>query len=187
MLEKDSNPDNELVALLSEDNTLAFTMLYNRYWETLFAIAYNRLKDIQAAEDIVHDVFMSLWHNRHSVTPDSLKSYLAAAAKYMVFAQIRKKIYARRYQEEKALIPVPDMHPELSIHYRRILTLVQEEINSLPEKCKLIFKCSREQGMSAKEIAAQLRISPKTVDNQINKALRLLKFKMKDFLYQLLF
>ncbi|MBN9384173.1 MAG: RNA polymerase sigma-70 factor [Chitinophagaceae bacterium] len=178
-------PDNELVVLLSKDDTRAFTLLYNRYWKILFSIAYNRLKDIQTAEDIVHDAFMSLWHNRHTLSPDALNPYLATAVKYMVFAQVRKKAHAREYEKEQGFAPVPDIHIEDSVHYRRILNIIEEELNSLPEKCRLIFKYSREQGMSSKEIAARFQISPKTVDNQINKALRRLKVKIKDLLWSL--
>src|SRR5262245_31392992 len=93
--------DSELVVLLSKDDPRAFTLLYDRYWKILFSIAYNRLKDIQVAEDIVHDVFMSLWHNRNTISPDALNPYLATAVKYMVLAQVRKKAYARKYEKLK--------------------------------------------------------------------------------------
>lgn len=175
--------DSELVVLLSKDNPRAFTLLYDRYWKMLFSIAYNRLKDIQVAEDIVHDVFMSLWHNRNTISPDALNPYLATAVKYMVLAQVRKKTYARQYEKLKGPASVTDIYIEDSIHYRRILNIIEEELNSLPEKCRLIFKCSREEGMSSKEIAERFQISPKTVDNQINKALRRLKHKIQDLLW----
>ena len=56
-----------LLDLLAESDEVAFTELYNRFWKKLFAIAYNRLNEVQAAEDIVHDVFASLWANREKI------------------------------------------------------------------------------------------------------------------------
>ncbi len=179
--------DEELLASLSNDNERAFTILYERYWEMLFALAYNRLKEVQTAEDTVHDVFMSLWHNRHTLQPEVLKNYLAAAVKYTVLARIKKENLARRYQTETSCTPLSQVTPESAAHYRLILKLMRQEVNNLPEKCQLIFKYSREQGMSSKEIAGLLHLSSKTVDNQLHKALHLLKLKLKRIVYLLFF
>jgi len=179
MREENVYSDNELLALVCADNRRAFDILYERYWEMLFGIAYNRLRDVRSSEDIVHDIFLSLWHNKDHVRIDSLKSYLAASAKYMVLAHIKRNSYVRRYQNEATLLPQGEPSAENSIHYRRILAIVQEEVNRLPEKCRVIFKCSRDLGLSSKEIANRLHISPKTVDNQINKALHHLREKVK--------
>lgn len=182
-----SYSNEELMHLISLDNEEAFTELYNRFWESLFAIAYNRLKDLQAAEDIVHDIFTSIWNNRHNIKAVCLKSYLASAVKYMVLAQLKKKQYARKYSIEAGAATIDETDMERSIHYRSILNMVNEEVNLLPEKCKLIFKYSRQNGMSTKEIAVKLHISPKTVDNQLNKALHHLRLKMKHMLTNFLF
>ena len=91
MKEYQSYNNNELLDLLSKSDEFAFSEIYDRFWQKLFAIAYNRLKEIQTAEDIVHDVLVSLWANRERVTIESLENYLATAAKYMVMAKIKKK------------------------------------------------------------------------------------------------
>lgn len=75
-----------------------------------------------------------------------------------------------------------DQPVENKLHFKRILELIDTEVEKLPAKCKLIFKCSREQGMPAKEIARELHISQKTVENQLNKALRQLKLVTRSFL-----
>lgn len=179
MSEGNAYSDDELLALICSGNRRAFDMLYERYWELLFGIAYNRLRDVESSEDIVHDIFLSLWHNKEHVRIDSLKSYLAASVKYMVLAHIKRNSYLRRYQNEAILLPPREPSAENAIHYRRILDMVQEEVNRLPEKCRVIFRCSRDLGMSSKEIANKLHLSPKTVDNQINKALHHLREKVK--------
>ena len=175
--------DNELLLeLLSKDDELAFTELYSRYWKKLFAVAYNRLKEVQSAEDIVHDVFASLWANRSKSKVDSLENYLATATKYMVFAKIKKIQKQRQYIQEPELANVIDLPVETSLHYKRILEIIKIEVENLPEKCRMIFKYSRDDGMPVKMIAQKLDISPKTVENQLNKALKHLKQATQPFL-----
>lgn len=165
-----------------------FNDLYKRYWEKLFIVANKHLKDTVAAEDVVHDVFLSLWNNRKKVEIGQFENYLVTAVKYQVLTQIRKKAYARKYTRDTAMDNPPELVPEISdaVHNRKILELVYKEIDQLPEKCRLIFQYSREEGMTAKEIAQTLNISKKTVDNQIHKALERLKFRLKHMLFSFL-
>lgn len=174
--------NNELLDLLSKDDQSAFTELYNRYWKKIFSIAYNRLKEIQSAEDIVQDVFTSLWANRQKAEIESLENYLATATKYMVLAKIKNTQKARTYSNDTHQTKVIEFPIETSLHYKRILEIINTEVEKLPEKCKLVFKYSRNDGMSAKLIAKKLDISPKTVENQLNKALRQLKHATHSFL-----
>ena len=174
-----------LLELLSRGDEFAFTEIYDRFSKKLFAIAYKRLKEVQEAEDIVHDVFASLWANRNKVEVKSLENYLATATKYTVFARIKKKERERLYNESSQCSPVFELNIETSLHYKYILEAVENEVERLPEKCKLIFKYSRNNKLPVKEIAEKLSISPKTVENQLNKALKQLKLIAKTFLISL--
>ncbi len=175
--------DNKLlVDLLSKGDEFAFTELYNRFWQKLFAIAYNRLKEVQTAEDIVHDVFASLWVNKEKIEIESLENYLATAAKYIVLAKIKKKERERVYFNTSHQAPVVELPADALLHHKRILEIVKKEVEKLPEKCRLIFKYSRNDGMPVRQIAKELGISPKTVENQLNRALRQLKLAAKTFL-----
>lgn len=165
----------ELLHLISGNDEAAFSELYNRFWKKMFAVAYNRLKDVQDAEDIVHDVFARLWTNRHKLEIEEVENYLATAVKYGVLSKIKKRARERVYLNTKNNLTVVETYAETALHYRQILELVKTEIEKLPEKCRLIFKYSRDEGMPVKQIASKLSISPKTVENQINKALRQLK------------
>ena len=173
--------NKQLVQSIKQADELAFTEIYNRYWQKLFAIAYNRLKEVQAAEDIVHDVFVSLWANREKSEIESLENYLATSTKYMVLAKIKKKERERIYNNSLHPTPVIDFPVETSLHYKRILEIVKIEIESLPKKCKLIFKSSRDEGKPVQQIAKELSLSPKTVENQLNKALKHLKAVTRSF------
>lgn len=175
--------DNKLLLdLLTKSDELAFTEIYNRFWQKLFAIAYNRLKEIQTAEDIVHDVFASLWANREKNEIELLENYLATATKYMVLDKIKKKERERIYNASNQA-PVIEFTIETSLHYKRILEIVKKEVDKLPEKCRLIFKYSRNEGMPVKQIAKELHLSPKTVENQLNKAIKQLKLVTRAFLH----
>ena len=175
----ESYSDSELLHLLAADDEKAFAELYNRNWKIVFAIAYSRLKDPGMSEDILHDVFASLWANRYKSEIRSLSNYLASATKYLVFASIRKKTQEERYY---ALSPLThDVNVEDDYLYKQLYEFASKEIESLPERCRLIFRC-REKGMSNSEIAMHLKISIKTVENQINKAFHHLRFAMRKIL-----
>lgn len=179
--------NNMLVDLLAKDDEEAFTEIYNRFWQKLFAIAYNRLAETETAEDVVHDVFAGLWSNRNKIEIESLENYLATATKYLVLAKIKRKIKERSFAVSMESAPVIEMSSESSAHYKQILERVHQEVERLPEKCRLIFKYSRNEGLSTKQIAGRLQLSPKTVENQLNKALSRLKLLSRTFFHLLLF
>ena len=174
--------NGQLLELLAQDDEYAFTEIYTRFWKKIFNVAFNRLKEVQTAEDIVHDVFASLWVNRKKTEIATLDNYLATAAKYMVLTKIKKKERERFYNNTSFETRVVDFPIETALHNKRILQIVKIEIERLPEKCRLIFKCSRNEGMPVKQIAKELSISPKTVENQLNKALKQLRLAIKTFL-----
>lgn len=173
--------DDELLVLLQKGHEAAFTEIYNRYCEMLFAIAYNRVKEVPAAQDIVQDLFTSLWLNRNKTALRSLKNYLATAIKYLSLAYLRKADRVDPFSNVEPMVSGNITTIENDLHYKYLLQLLEEETNQLPEKCRLIFKYSREQRMTVTEIANQLNISPRTVETQLSKALRHLRktFKSK--------
>ena len=171
-----------LIKLLAQDDEQAFTEIYNRFWQKIFTVAYNRLKEVQTAEDIVHDVFASLWTNRKKTEIELLDNYLATAAKYLVLTKIKKKERERIYNNTSNETRIVEFPIETSLHNKRILQIVKKEIERLPERCRLIFNYSRNEGMPVKQIAKELNLSPKTVENQLNKALKQLKLAIKSFL-----
>ncbi len=175
--------DKELLCLVSQDDEAAFTELYNRFWKKLFVVAYNRFKELQQAEDIVHDVFASLWANRKKIEIEFVDNYLASAVKYMVLAKIKKIQRERMYNNTATPVQVYELPIETSLHYKRILEIVKTEVEKLPEKCRLIFKYSRDEGKPVKQIARELNLSPKTVENQLSKAIRHLRLATKNFLH----
>lgn len=174
--------DDELLSLLKSGEQAAFTEIYERHWKTLYALAYNRLRSIHIAEDIVHEVFASLWNNRDHKIIQNLPAYLATSVKYMILANLRKSLVQRKYESSiEHFSGVTLIDPIDTLHNKRLLVLLQQEVERLPEKCRLIFKLSREQHKSVKEIANELQIAQSTVENQLNKALGKLKVVLRNF------
>lgn len=173
--------DNELLPLIATGDEHAFAEVYYRYWKLLFAIAFTRLKHTQLAEDVVHDVFASLWKNRNNSEIVSLENYLASATKYMVFAVVKKHAHEFKYRETQTR-STTGFNTEDALHHKLLIDFVKREVAFLPEKCRLIFTYSRDRGMTTKEIAEELKITTKTVENQINKALHHLRFSMRKML-----
>lgn len=171
--------DQELIAFLKADQAFAFNEIYKRYWKLLFGISYNRLKDIQVAEDIVHDVLLSIWNNRDRLEIINLKAYLAAATKYMILRKLRKEQHQAGYLQAIKDVATDTPTLEDRLHYKNIILMLEEEIDCLPEKCKLVFKYSRNENLSIKEIADKLNISSSTVENHLNKALNRLRLALK--------
>lgn len=176
----------ELMSLIRQRDETAFAELYNRYWQRLYAIAWNRLQDKAAAEDIIHDVFTGLWANRSQVQVENPENYLAVAVKYAVLNRVKKQIREReKLAGLAAETPVSNDTIETALHHKQMLERVWQEAEKLPERCRLIFLYSREKGMPVKEIARQLGLSPKTVENQLGKAIRQLKVAARSLLHSL--
>lgn len=170
-----------LTGLIVKGDELAFAEVYDRYWKKLFVIANNRLKDIPASEDIVHDVFASLWANRGKKEITTLENYLATAVKYAVLDKIKRLARERKYFSSTQA-PIYVLPVDQSVYFKMMLEMVNQEIEKLPEQCRLIFTHSRTQDMPVKEIAQELHLSPKTVANQLYKANKQLKQVVKTFL-----
>ena len=180
MSKPDLNQDVILIDRLRNGDETALTELYNKFWQSLFMSSYNVLKDRELCEDIIQDIFMNIWHNREKLEIHiSLKGYMYACARYQVFNHIRRnkdKIHVELFDdlEKRFQYTTPEtqlMHDELVYHINSI-------VENLPEKCQLVYKLSREEQLSHKEIAERLNISTKTVENHITKALHTIRLSM---------
>ncbi|MBO9573921.1 MAG: RNA polymerase sigma-70 factor, partial [Chitinophagaceae bacterium] len=161
----------------------ALTTVFNRYWEKLFISAYNILKDKAAAEDIVQDIFLSLWIKRETLEiKSSLEAYLQRSVRYQVFHFIKdrnvrdtvfKNIEERIWKQTIT---------ENSIYQKELQQRMNIIVDQLPDKCRQIYQLSREQNLSHKEIAERLDITTKTVENQITIAIRRIRASLGELL-----
>lgn len=175
-------PDVVLWQAVQQGDTAAFTALYERYWRRLFTAAYARLPDQAECEDIVHDIFLTLWTERTRLAIDNVAAYLAAAVRYQ----------AIRYQQQAAsgalhyAASLDTLSTEAAFNggESQLLSLdlearVSAALRQLPQRCREVFLLSRVQHYSNDEIAARLHISRRSVENQLTTALRHLRLTLK--------
>jgi RNA polymerase sigma-70 factor (family 1) len=180
--------DQELIEQLRSEDELAFRFIYDRFWEKLLFVAVKKMNDVHDAEEIIQDIFSNLWKRRETLQiKNNIESYLAGAVKFEVFK--RRALRAKREFMANDL----DLVEEKAIHHERNLfdtRILEEElmntINTLPPKCKLVFKLSRNEGLTNKEIADDLNISEKAVEKHITSALKVVKSHFGRFFYLLL-
>ena len=167
--------DLQLLDKLKSGDEDALTLIYKKYWQPLFTSGYNILKDRQACEDIIQELFIRLWNNRHAIEITvSLKAYLYASMRYEVYRQIRAgAVRADIFDDLPERLPASAAYG--NIEYKELIAQVNTVVNTLPEKCREVYKLSREEYLSHKEIASRLNISTKTVENHLTKALRQLR------------
>lgn len=173
--------DVQLVDRLKSGDESALTAIYKKYWQQLYLSAYNVLKDNQACEDIIQELFIKLWNSREIIRITvSLKAYLYASTRYEVYRQIRSgavtsdvfDILADRLQTPAG---------QENIEYKELVLQLNSAVSTLPEKCREVYRLSREEHLSHKQIASQLNISTKTVENHLTKALKQLRTSLGSF------
>ncbi len=164
----------------------AFDNMFDTYYKGLSVFANKYVKDIDVAEDIVQELFIKIWKNREQLNVNiSLKSYLFQSVYNSCLNHLKHLKIRDNYKKHVSRNDTDELHHD---------TLVEEELNlriynsieSLPEKCKIIFKLSRFEGLKYKEIAEKRNISIKTVKVQIGKALKTLRHDLQDYLPLLL-
>lgn len=167
--------DEQLLDLLRQGDEVAFTMIYNRYWDKLFTVAAHKLNNAAEAEEVVQEIFLDLWNRREIVQVHSaLSSYLAVAVKYKVI-----NILAHRNVKLKALMelkrPEADYSTSNWLSFEELQENLEKLVAKLPGKCRIVFRMSRSEGLTQKQIASALDISEKTVEAHLGKAIRILR------------
>lgn len=180
--------DQELVELVKNGDRAAFASLYDRYWKLIFAVAVAKLDSYVDAEEIVQEIFTDLWARRESIQINrSVKYYLAAAVKYQAMTVLAKR--NRRSILKQDLLKSPDASsaaPSTFIEFAQLQLELENIVGMLPERCQLIYRLSREEGFSNKEIAQQLNLSEKTVETQMTRALSRIRTGLGDAALSLL-
>lgn len=182
--------DNTLVQSLINGNEQAFEQVFKAYFKNLHAYACNILKNDATSEEVVQNVFFKLWSSKNNINvQSSLSAYLYRAVHNECMNHIKHGNVRKVYQMHAAYTMqaagnghADNGHAQTELHQK-----LQEAMNDLPEQCRTIFQLSRFEDLKYREIAKVLGISIKTVENQMGKALRILRIKLADFLPLLIF
>lgn len=165
--------DQELWNAIQADDELAFRTLFDRHYKSLCYTAYKVFSDEHQAKDIAQEVFLNLWRRRAAI---NIHTSVAAFLRRAVVNKSIDHVRAKKIDFEDCTIPDKASNIEQQqLELKELKSLIHHTVNQLPERCRLIFSLSRFEELSHKEIASQLNISEKTVENQITKALKLLR------------
>lgn len=171
--------DEELAGLLKKGDHKAFTVIFDRFYGLLFVHACKLLQDEDEAKDVVQELFEMIWLKRNSWTVNgSVSAYLYASTRNMVLNQIAHKKVKNRYLDSLGeFVRQEDYHTDFYVRERELKRVIEKEIAALPQKMSEIFKLSRTECLSHKEIATRLHLSELTVKTQVKRALKILKPK----------
>ncbi|HKG04860.1 MAG TPA: RNA polymerase sigma-70 factor [Pedobacter sp.] len=173
-----AHTDQELLALLKRGDDAALAEFYRRYWQPLYVSIFQILKDRQPSEDIIQEIFIKFWDKRESLEIQiSVKAYLFASCRYEVFRLIKtQKVREDIFDSLHERLHEPSAYG--SMEHKELIAQINSIVDQLPDKCREVYKLSREENLSHKEIAERLGISTKTVENHITRALTQLRASM---------
>ena len=166
--------DTLLLLQLQQGDKSAFNILYNKYWEQTFSNAYKRLGDEDQSKDIVQEIFVSIWVNRHNLI-NNLPAYLCIAVRNQVFKLTAKNKNLSPYLDVFENIAAKDEMTDSNLLWREFYRSYEAVLSKLPPKRQQIFRLRFHEDVPTKTIANQLQISRKTVQNQLGKAIEQLR------------
>lgn len=175
--------DDILTRLRANDKSI-LKELFQTYYTSVCSTIHRFIRDRNLVEDLAQEVFLRFWEKRQKINiTSSVKAYLHRMAVNEALAHLRKN---KRYSEEEF---TPDISSgeeagaEEQYLYAELEGSIKAAIDSLPPKCRAVFQLSRYEELTYKEIAEKMDISVKTVENQMGKALKVLRQKLKSYLH----
>ncbi len=169
---------------IQEGDETAFEMIFKSHYEPLCNYAYSFLQDRDEAEETVQATFLNVWEKKEKITIEtSLKAYLYRAVRNSCLNAIKHAKVKKKHSDEAGLSLERSQDSVFQTVISSELDLkIGDALMVLPEQCRLIFKMSRFEELKYAEIATQLNISVKTVENQIGKALKIMRVQLKEYL-----
>jgi RNA polymerase sigma-70 factor (ECF subfamily) len=176
--------EDQLIEMLKAGNVTAFEMLFRTYYQPLCNYAYTFVQDRDEAEEIVQATFLNVWEKRDSLAiHTAVKPYLYAMVRNACLNVIKhEKIKQQHVAMEMAVAERSVESVARTVVASELETKIYQAMDKLPEQCRLVFKLSRFEELKYAEIATQLNISIKTVENQMGKALRIMRDQLREYL-----
>ncbi|WP_138476932.1 sigma-70 family RNA polymerase sigma factor [Dyadobacter bucti] len=175
-------PDEMLGRLLFTGDEKAYEAIYQRYWRSLFSIATWKTNSQVAAEELVQELFLRLWENRQKTLIENPEAYLKTALRYSVIGFIKARLASSQIELGEAPEQAADVRADMGVDLEELSAALENALNMLPEKTRLVFQMSRFEQRSTSEIARQLGLTDRAVEYHITQSLRLLRFQLKDYL-----
>ena len=179
--------DAELFNFLKANDEVAFQEIYLRHWKRLLKIARGKLPLTDSPEDIVQDLFVKLWENRHIQDVENPSAYLTTALRHVIINVFRSRLVKEKYAMHLQALPAMEYNTEHQVALNELVTSLHKQVGELPLKTREIFVLNRFEFKSAREISSQLDISERTVEYHISHALKALRPYFQEYFLFLLF
>lgn len=177
MKKDDIQTENELITSLQRGSVNAFEILFENYSQKLYRFSFSYLKSETEAEDVVQEVFLKIWQNRSSLkTETSFQSYLFTIAFHAIQKSFNKKTKQQKFRLDLfAFLAAENSSLEEQLNFETLIARLNQLIEQLPTRRKEIFFKRKKEGKSIQNIALEMGISEKTVENQITEAMHSLR------------
>jgi RNA polymerase sigma-70 factor (family 1) len=175
-----ASDDIELVERLQKGDIEAFDLIYEKYSGKLYSFGLKYLRSVSESEELVQSVFLKIWENhKHMDKEQSFKSYIFTIAYNDICKFFRKRSYMQKFINDTLQeTSQSSSQAEQGIDYQSVMNRVLQIVEKLPEKQRTVFRKSRNEGKSSKEIAEELNLSPGTVDNYISDVLKFIRSRL---------
>lgn len=175
--------DQELMLEIKAGNMLAFDCLYRKYGNQLYGFALSFLKSPEEAENIIQEVFLSLWEHRHSVINEaSVKYYVFSIAYNSSISVLRKKIRETKFIDHlKSLQDIQHDTVNTELEFNELNDKLNQVIDQLPPRQREVFLLHRIDGLKYRDISERLGISVNTIENHMSKALKTIRKKLGNY------
>lgn len=179
-----ADQESDQLAKLKAGDQHALRWFFELYYTACCRVAYGVIGDEDQAQDVAQEVFIEIWRKREALQIDrSFGPYLRTATRNRALNRLRGQ-KTMSTETEGLVLTAPRQAPtgEQKLNAEDLQSALEEALELLPERCRLVFTLSRYDQLSYKEIAAAMEISIKTVENQMGKALKLLRNELSSFL-----
>ncbi|RZL99757.1 MAG: RNA polymerase sigma-70 factor [Pedobacter sp.] len=170
--------EEALLVQIKAGDYAAFDELYSRHFQTVYGMAYNILRDQQQSQDIVQDIFVWFWEHRSQWNLTSSRGYLLTAVKFKTSNYFRQNKVKETFYTGLAKQRMSAVDESILLEVKELNNLIMSLTAELPARCQEVFKLSRFEHLSNREIAEKLDITEKAVEAQITSALKKLKDKL---------
>jgi len=186
MIEKNSiltiSKTEDIISRMKKDDKSAMDELFNNYYHRLFHFSKSILKIENEIDDILQEVFVKIWLNRHKIdSAETFNAFIYTVTKNEVLNLIRTNLRNQTFRDELYMKSVAEeYHLQNETEFNELKAGIDKIIANLPPKRQQVFILSRTEGLTNKEIAQQLNISDKTVEDHITHAIKYIKSSMKE-------
>lgn len=174
---KQMKDEKDILQKLKNGNVNAFDTIYHHYFNKLYAFCFSMLKDHSLTEEMVQDIFVTLWHKREQINPElQFEHYMMTICYNFSCKHFRRRKLELKVKDYLQKSKPEDLDDTMNnLIYKELMGVIDNAIEKLPEKRKHVYYMSRREGMAIKEIAEKLNISTRTVETHLSRSLKFLR------------